>query len=195
MAFMTEFWHARTVPATYLVYMSSRLFALARAAIVSTLFVSLWTWFAPRWISGGDLRPVWSVIPIVLMSIGAAIMLRCVWDFAWTGRGTPLPLDPPRHLVVTGLYRYVRNPMYVGMGFVLAGEALLLPDVTRGMLILAASAWIVVTGFIVLYEEPTLRRLFDGDYEEYCRHVRRWIPRLTPFDKDFAPGVPSPHLD
>jgi protein-S-isoprenylcysteine O-methyltransferase Ste14 len=71
--------------------------------------------------------------------------------------------------------------MYVGMGVFLLGEALLLPEITRGMLIVMAAAWVAVTAFIVLYEEPTLRRLFAEDYRNYCGHVRRWIPRFTPW--------------
>jgi len=154
-----------------------------RAALVSTLFVSLWVWFIPRWLAEGELHPRWGVLPIVLMVIGGAIMLRCIWDFARTGRGTPAPFDPPRRLVVAGLYRYVRNPMYLGMAIFLVGEALLLPEITREMLIVLLAAWVAVTLFIFFYEEPTLRRLFGDDYATYCRNVRRWIPRLTPFDK------------
>ncbi len=175
--------------------MGTRLFALARAAVVAAVFVSLWTWFFPRWFAGGDLHPRWAPIPLVLMAIGALIMLKCVWDFAWTGRGTPAPFDPPRRLVVTGLYRWVRNPMYVGMGIFLVGEALLLPQITRQMLIMVVVLWAIVTVFILVYEEPTLRRLFGSDYEEYCRHVRRWIPRIKPFDKPSGAAVPSPDLD
>ncbi len=175
--------------------MGARLFALARAAVVAAVFVSLWTWFFPRWFAGGDLHPRWAPIPLVLMAIGALIMLKCVWDFAWTGRGTPAPFDPPRRLVVTGLYRWVRNPMYVGMGIFLVGEALLLPQITRQMLIMVVVLWAIVTVFILVYEEPTLRRLFGSDYEEYCRHVRRWIPRIKPFDKPSGAAVPSPDLD
>ena len=164
--------------------MGSRLFALARAAVVATAFVWIWTWFFPRWFASSKgvalvMRP--GIAAYALMVIGGAIMLKCVWDFAWTGRGTPAPFDPPRRLVVSGLYRWVRNPMYVGMGLFLIGEALLLPAVTREMLIMATVCWVVVTGFILVYEEPTLRRLFGEDYIEYCRHVRRWIPRLTPW--------------
>ena len=175
--------------------MQQRLFAIARAVVVAAVFVSIWVWFVPRWMAGGDLHPRWSALPIVLMVIGGAIMLRCVWDFAWTGRGTPAPFDPPRRLVIKGFYRFVRNPMYVGMAVFLVGEALLLPEVTRPMLILIGVMWLVITAFIMLYEEPTLRRLFGDDYREYCRHVRRWIPRLTPFDKPQAPAVPSPDLE
>jgi protein-S-isoprenylcysteine O-methyltransferase Ste14 len=68
------------------------------------------------------------------------------------------------------------------MAIFLVGEALLVPEVTRPMLILIAVMWGVITAFIMGYEEPTLRRLFGRDYEHYCRHVGRWIPRLTPFD-------------
>ncbi|MFL6244639.1 MAG: methyltransferase family protein [Thermoanaerobaculia bacterium] len=166
--------------------MSDRLFAILRSVFFASLFVSLWTWFIPRWLARGELHPRWGIPAIVLMVIGGAIMLKCVWDFAWTGRGTPAPWDPPRRLVITGLYRYVRNPMYVGMGTFLLGEALLLPEITRGMLMVMAAAWLIVTAFIMLYEEPTLRRLFADDYEHYCQHVRRWLPRLKPFDTQSA---------
>jgi len=162
--------------------MANRLFALLRAAVVAALFVSLWTWFIPRWLAGGELHPRWSPAAVVLMAIGAGIMLRCVWDFAWTGRGTPAPFDPPRRLVVTGLYRWVRNPMYLGMAIFLVGEAILLPDIFGAMLLVLAGAWALVNGFILLYEEPKLRELFGDDYVEYCRNVNRWLPRLTPFD-------------
>lgn len=157
-------------------------FVLLRAAFVATLFVSLWTWFVPRWMAGGDLHPRWSVAAVALMAVGGLGMLKCVWDFAWKGHGTPAPFDPPRRLVVAGLYRYVRNPMYVAMGIFLIGEAILLPEVTKPMLILVAVMCLVITAFVMAYEEPTLRRLFGHDYETYCRHVRRWLPRLTPFD-------------
>ena len=153
--------------------MSTRLFALARAAVFAALFVSLWTWFIPRWLAGGELRPRWSAAAVVLMVIGGAIMLRCVWDFAWTGRGTPMPLDPPRRLVVTGLYRWVRNPMYLGMAIFLVGEAILLPEILRSMLLVLLGAWVLVNGFILLYEEPKLRELFGDEYLEYCRNVSR----------------------
>jgi protein-S-isoprenylcysteine O-methyltransferase Ste14 len=175
--------------------MGERLFALVRSVIIGALFVSIWTWFIPRWMAGGSLHPRWNVAAVVLMIAGGVIALRCIWDFGWTGRGTPAPFDPPRRLVVQGLYRWVRNPMYVGLGLFLIGEALALPEITREMLIMVAVLWVVATVFIIVYEEPTLRRLFGADYEEYCRHVRRWIPRLTPFDKRSTPAVPSPNLE
>ncbi len=73
--------------------------------------------------------------------------------------------------------------MYVGMGTFLIGEALALPAIRREMLVTIGAAWVLVTTFILLYEEPTLRRRFGADYADYCSNVRRWIPRLTPFDK------------
>lgn len=162
------------------------LFVLLRNLIVSTLFVSLWTWFAPRWMAMSKhvtLHPVlgWH---LVLMIIGGAIMIRCCWDFAWTGRGTPAPFDPPRRLVITGLYRWVRNPMYVGMGLFLIGEAFLLPEVTREMLTMTLVLFVVVNVFILAYEEPVLRSKFGDDYLRYTREVGRWIPRLSAYRTD-----------
>jgi protein-S-isoprenylcysteine O-methyltransferase Ste14 len=171
--------------------MGERIFAVGRSIVVSALFVSIWTWFFPRWMAGGPLEPQWNAAGTALMVVGAAIAIRCMWDFAWTGRGTPAPFDPPRRLVVAGPYRWVRNPMYVGLGLFLIGEALCLPTITRPMLIMVAILWLVVTAFIMAYEEPTLRRLFGADYEEYTRHVRRWIPRVKPYAP--APG-PAPGL-
>lgn len=174
--------------------MGRRLFALVRSLIVGAIFVSIWTWFVPRWM-GGSMVPQWNAGAIILMTVGAAVMIRCVWDFAWTGRGTPAPFDPPRHLVVKGLYRYVRNPMYLGMGMFLIGEALLFPDIRYEMLLLVLVLWIAVNLFVVMYEEPILHRLFGNEYRDYRHQVRRWIPRLKPFDKPRSPAVPSPHLD
>jgi protein-S-isoprenylcysteine O-methyltransferase Ste14 len=178
--------------------MASRWFAVTRAVVVAILFVSLWGWFIPRWMAasrGVALEPRMNPLAIALMTIGLSIMAKCVWDFAWTGRGTPAPFDPPRRLVIHGLYRYTRNPMYVGMAAFLIGEALFLPVIAREMWILLAVLAIAVNAFILLYEEPTLRRLFGEDYADYCRHVRRWLPRLTPFDKQSTPAVPSPDLE
>jgi len=178
--------------------MQSRAFALVRSAFFAALFVSLWTWFIPRWIAASrrvTLEPHFDVAPTALMAIGAIIMLYCVFEFAWTGRGTPAPFDPPRQLVVRGPYRWVRNPMYLGMGLFLIGEALLLSSIRREMFLVIGSAFLLVNAFILVYEEPTLRRLFGEDYVEYCRNVRRWIPRLTPFDKPSGAAVTSHDLD
>ena len=161
--------------------MARRLFAVIRAAVIAPLFISLWTWFIPRWFAGGgafrDPRPLgWIVV-----ALGAAVALPCIWQFAWRGLGTPAPFDPPRRLVVSGPYCYVRNPMYVGMLIVLIGEALVFPNLRRGMMIEAAAFWFIAAMFVLAFEEPVLRQMFDGDYEAYRRGVRRWIPRVTPW--------------
>jgi len=168
--------------------MVRKLFALLRTLVVAPLFLALWLWFLPRWIAGpnvfADPRPLgWIVV-----AIGAIIGLPCVWEFAWRGLGTPAPFDPPRKLVISGPYRYVRNPMYVGMGIVMAGFAIVFPHGANIFLGELGAAFALVFGFVVLYEEPALRGLFGDDYLEYCRNVRRWIPRLSPW---YAP----PHLD
>jgi protein-S-isoprenylcysteine O-methyltransferase Ste14 len=129
-------------------------------------------WFWRREPHSGPL--LWLGVPLIVS--GAAIYLRCVWDFAAAGRGTPAPIDPPRTLVVRGLYRYVRNPMYVGVLLVLAGEALIFPS--RGFLIYILVFFAIVNLFILLYEEPALGRKFGESYMQYCRRVSRWIPRL-----------------
>ena len=178
--------------------MSTRAFAIARAPVVAALFVSIWTWLMPRWFAssrGVDLTPHWTAVNIALFVIGGLVMAKCVWDFAWTGHGTPAPFDPPRKLVVTGLYLFVRNPMYLGMGLVLAGEALLWPQIARELVILLIVCWALVNGFVMLYEEPHLREKFGDDYVEYCRHVKRWLPRLTPFDRETERTVTSLNLD
>jgi protein-S-isoprenylcysteine O-methyltransferase Ste14 len=165
-----------------------RAFAVFRAAIVATLFVSLWVYFVPRWFAGPeafrDPRP----LGFIVVAIGAAIGLPCVWEFAWRGFGTPAPFDPPRRLVITGPYRWVRNPMYIGMGIALIGEAIVYPNLTRFLLGMTATLWLLVSLFIVAYEEPVLRGMFGSDYEEYCRSVHRWLPRLKPFDKRERPA-------
>jgi protein-S-isoprenylcysteine O-methyltransferase Ste14 len=114
--------------------------------------------------------------------LGRRDVIGCMFEFAWRGIGTPAPIDPPRRLVISGFYRWVRNPMYVGLGLVLLGEGLTFPRLTITMLIIVASLWIVLSLLIINFEEPTLRSKFGDDYAVYCRNVRRWIPRLRPFD-------------
>ena len=162
--------------------MRRRVFALLRALVVAPVFIALWTYLVPRWIGGrqvfADPRPIgWLVV-----ALGAVIGLPCVWEFAWRGLGTPAPFDPPRQLVITGPYRFVRNPMYLGMGLVIIGEAIVFPHATLLFLVMMLILWAFVTAFVIAYEEPTLRRLFGADYENYSRSVNRWIPRLRPFD-------------
>ena len=161
--------------------MARRLFALVRALVVAPAFISLWMYFVPRWILGSHAFDNPRPLGWIVVAIGAVIGLPCVWEFAWRGLGTPAPFDPPRRLVISGPYRFVRNPMYVGMGIALIGEAIVFPYITWLMLALVVSLWAVVSVFIIEYEEPTLRRMFGADYEAYFREVHRWIPRLRPW--------------
>jgi protein-S-isoprenylcysteine O-methyltransferase Ste14 len=134
----------------------------------------------PRLIVSGTAaaRPAaWGALEIAAAACaiaGALIYARCAWDFARRGRATPAPIDAPRVLVVQGLYRYVRNPMYLGVLLVIAAQALF--HRSAALAAYAAGFLLVVHLFTVLYEEPTLLRLFGPSYEEYRRAVRRWIP-------------------
>lgn len=119
------------------------------------------------------------LLGLVLMSVGGAVLLRCVLDFLLVGRGTLAPVDPPRKLVRAGLYRRVRNPMYVGVVTALFGEALFFQS--KAIAIYAVVAWTIFHLFVVLYEEPRLRDAFGAEYEEYRAAVPRWIPRLRPW--------------
>ncbi len=109
-----------------------------------------------------------------LIILGAATYLWCLWDFAVAGRGTPAPIDPPKHLVVRGLYRYVRNPMYVGVLLMIAAWAALFGS--RAVLGYGAVVAVIFHLFVVLVEEPMLRRRFGEAYDAYCERVRRWMP-------------------
>jgi protein-S-isoprenylcysteine O-methyltransferase Ste14 len=112
----------------------------------------------------------------LLFLLGTGIYLRCVWDFATFGRGTPAPIDAPKRLVVRGLYRYTRNPMYLGVLTTILGWAVLFRD--PGVSIYALLVGTVFHLFILLYEEPHLERTFGGAYVEYRSHVGRWIPGI-----------------
>ena len=117
---------------------------------------------------------------------GGALALWCILAFATVGKGTPAPFDPPRHLVIAGPYRYVRNPMYVGAGLALVGAAIFygsLPLLGYVVLFLLATH-----AFVVLYEEPTLTRLFGQQYRAYQTRVRRWLPRFSVRDSRSAAG-------
>lgn len=114
------------------------------------------------------------VAGLVLATVGGTVLLVCIWEFARRGRGTLAPVDPPPRLVVSGLYRYVRNPMYLGAALALAGEVLLTRS--RSLALFAAAWFTAVNIFVVWHEEPKLRRMFGDSYREYCHRVRRWIP-------------------
>jgi protein-S-isoprenylcysteine O-methyltransferase Ste14 len=110
-----------------------------------------------------------------LLTAGAAIYAWCVWDFATFGRGTPAPIDAPSKLVVRGLYRFTRNPMYVGVLTVILGWAVFFRAPV--LLLYAAAVGTAFQLFIVLYEEPHLTRVFGREYDDYRGRVGRWLPR------------------
>ena len=119
-------------------------------------------------------RPV-AAQGLVVSVIGAAIYAWTAWNFAQTGRGTPAPLDPPKTVVAVGLYRWVRNPMYIGVLLIILGQAIAYGSLT--LVVYATVMWLVVHAFVVLYEEPDLSKRFGDAYESYRRAVPRWIPR------------------
>jgi len=112
-----------------------------------------------------------------LIAIGIAIYLwTAFWGFAFVGGGTPAPIAPTKTLVVKGLHRYVRNPMYVGVALIIAGQAWLFHS--WHIAIYLACVLVVVNLFVIFHEEPTLQRQFGEEYERYRARVPRWIPKI-----------------
>jgi protein-S-isoprenylcysteine O-methyltransferase Ste14 len=131
----------------------------------------------PIWIGRATADPsrAWRWLAVFPLCAGTALLLWCVRDFAVRGRGTLAPVDPPKLLVAAGMYRWVRNPMYVGVVTTLAGHALWFGS---GALWIYA-AWVLVGFhlFVTLYEEPNLAQRFGDSYRRYCEEVPRWLPR------------------
>jgi len=145
------------------------------------------TWMAPLTRLGAARHVGW--LPLVAGAIG---YLLCVRDFVVRGRGTPSPLDPPVHFVATGLYRRVRNPMYVSIGLVLLGETLLWQAPV--LLLYLAALGVTVHAFVVLYEEPHLGRTFGDEYARYVASVPRWIARSRPVSATASSPACTPDL-
>lgn len=149
----------------------------------------LWTVLLPGMIAGfipwrylgvGHVQIQWQnprhLAALLVMAAGVALLATCIWEFARSGRGTLSPVDPPKHLVVRGLYRYVRNPMYLAVTFIVLGEALLLWSLD--LLLYWGVFFALVNIFVIGYEEPYLRNRFGAEYEDYTRRVGRWLPTL-----------------
>jgi protein-S-isoprenylcysteine O-methyltransferase Ste14 len=115
----------------------------------------------------------------LLMAGGTVILMEAFLRFALQGIGTPAPILPPKHLVVRGSYRFVRNPMYVAVISLILGQGLVFGDIR--ILVYGLCAWFVAHLFVLIYEEPTLRRSFPVEYAVFSAHVPRWIPRLAPW--------------
>ena len=175
-------------------HMGSRVFVAVRTVVYICGFMVVLLWLVPRWIGIRISIESPSIAPLrwfglIPLSVVAVIAVYCFVHFVASGRGTPAPFDAPRRLVVSGPYRYVRNPMYVGTGLFIAGCAILFWEFSLALLWYGLAIAVAVNLFILLYEEPTLRRKFDGDYREYCRNVRRWIPRTRPLQPEAPRSV------
>ena len=136
--------------------------------------VTQWEFQAPFW--GVELMRVAGIALIVL---GLPGLIDSFARFAVQGLGTPAPIAPTENLVVSGLYRHVRNPIYVAVVAIVLGQAALFGD--GRLLWYGALLWLAFHIFVVAYEEPTLRQTYGAEYEDYRGHVPRWIPRLTPW--------------
>ncbi|KAB1140372.1 isoprenylcysteine carboxylmethyltransferase family protein [Streptomyces luteolifulvus] len=135
-------------------------------------------WWLTGW-RGGDWWLPLRLLGLVPLAAGAAVLLTAYVRFVVEGLGTPAPVAPPEHLVVGGLYRHVRNPMYLAVVAAIAGQGLLLARPV--LFVYGGCAWLLMAGFAKWYEEPVLTRRFGAEYERYRRAVPGWWPRLTPW--------------
>ncbi len=165
----------------------SALWSLLRTIFFASLFVGFVLLWIPRQIARaahGELDLAYpngvQLLGAVLIVTSLAVLATCFLAFAWEGRGTPAPFDPPRFLVRGRPYQYVRNPMYLGAAAFVLGQALLYRPVLWALAQYGAVVFVLLHLLVVLYEEPVLRRKFGADYEDYCQRVPRWIPRLKP---------------
>ena len=162
--------------------MVRRVSAMVGSAVFLVIAPGFVAGLAPWWISHWRLEAPFFGMQLfrfaggVLIALGGVGLLDSFVRFAVQGLGTPAPVFPTRHLVVSGLYRYVRNPMYVAVVSAILGQALLLGNVA--LLEYGALVWLLFHLFVLLYEEPTLRASFGSEYELFCTEVPRWIPRL-----------------
>lgn len=150
----------------------------------------LWTILLPGFFAGympwrffglGRSRVEWlnptSFVGLICIGLSVVLLAACIVEFAWSGRGTLSPIDPPRYLVIRGLYKYVRNPMYLSVTTIILGEVLLTHS--QALAFYWAMWFVGANLFVIGYEEPTLRRRFGRSYDEYTKQVARWIPRFS----------------
>ena len=138
-------------------------------------------WRICRWHVGSPILGTSSfrLVGALLIAAGLPVLLESFARFALKGLGTPAPIFPTRHLVVSGLYQHVRNPMYVAVVTLILGQGLFFGSL--GVLEYGIAVWTVLYVFVLIYEEPTLRNRHGLEYEEFCANVPRWIPRLRPW--------------
>jgi protein-S-isoprenylcysteine O-methyltransferase Ste14 len=158
----------------------------AAAAIGSLVFFALAPglvagvvpWWLTRW-QVRDRLPYWAplrILGVILIVAGVAVLIHAFVRFVVEGGGTPAPVAPTERLVVGGLYRYVRNPMYLAVVTIIVGQALVLGQ--PRLVAYALAVIVAFAAFVRWYEEPTLRRRYGAEYEEYRRAVPAWWPRL-----------------
>jgi len=164
------------VPKTIAVLGSALFFAVAPSSVAGLV---------PWWITRWEFRPPFfdldatRAVGILLIVAGLPGLVDSFARFALQGLGTPAPIAPTQNLVVTGLYRYVRNPIYVALVAVILGQALLFGD--WRLFLYGALVFVAFHIFVLAYEEPTLRESYGAEYETYRANVPRWLPRLTPW--------------
>jgi len=150
-------------------------------AVAPSVLAGLIPWSITQWEFGPpffDLQAT-RAVGMLLIAAGLPGLIDSFARFALQGLGTPAPIAPPQNLVVTGLYRYVRNPIYVAVVAIILGQAMLFGD--WRLVLLGALFWLAFHLFVVAYEEPTLLRTFGSEYEAYRANVRRWVPRVVPW--------------
>src|ERR1700751_1501017 len=160
----------------------------ARAVLGSALFFVIaplaLAGFVPWWVTQWEIRPALFGVDLtrilggILIIVGVPGLVDSFARFALEGLGTPAPIAPPRKLVVTGLYRYVRNPIYIAVVAVILGQAVLFAD--WHLLGYGALIWLFFHIVVIAYEEPTLRQSSGAEYKSYCANAPRWLPRLRP---------------
>ena len=157
-----------------------------RTVTYSVLFIGLLLVFLPaQLLARAGITPpatfgLLQGLGLITAICGGTLALWCILTFVIIGQGTPAPFDPPRRLVIRGPYAFVRNPMYIGAGLALAGAALFYRSLA--LLVYTVIFLLITHLFVILYEEPTLRRTFGNDYASYCQEVRRWLPHIRIHD-------------
>src|SRR5580693_396477 len=165
-----------TVPKTIAILGSALFFAVAPSTVAGLV---------PWWITHWEFRPPFfdleatRAVGILLIVAGLPGLVDSFARFALQGLGTPAPVAPPKNLVVTGLYRHVRNPIYVALVAIILGQAMLFGD--WRLVLFGALLWLFFHLVVVAYEEPTLQSTFGSEYEAYRANVRRWVPRVVPW--------------
>jgi protein-S-isoprenylcysteine O-methyltransferase Ste14 len=162
----------------------SKITAIVGSALFFVVAPAMLAGAVPWWVTHWQFRPPFLGVEatrwagVALTIAGVPGVLDSFTRFALEGLGTPAPIAPPRNLVVSGLYRYVRNPIYVAVVAVILGQGVLFADLR--LLEYGALLWLFFHIAVVVFEEPTLRESFGAEYESYCAEVPRWLPRLTP---------------